>query len=203
MEIAPAARQFFVRQLRIPLFAARSLSFASGSSSSSSTPARRRYPPPPPHEFSNPCEFLGSWKPVENPREAETRLDRLRKDYAKQVSQLRKEYAHEMSILSAEKQRKKEAKREAIRLANEERKVAKSTAAVALAAQRKAFQEEFRQTLLKEKAEKLECWRKKEQLLEQKKVEKKELLRRQSSLWISEEKLESSISDAIIATTPL
>ncbi|KAK8945974.1 hypothetical protein KSP40_PGU018500 [Platanthera guangdongensis] len=35
MEIAPAARQFFVRQLRIPLFAARSLSFASGSSSSS------------------------------------------------------------------------------------------------------------------------------------------------------------------------
>ncbi|KAK8945975.1 hypothetical protein KSP40_PGU018501 [Platanthera guangdongensis] len=152
----------------------------------------------------------GELEAVENPREAEARLDRLRKDYAKQVSQLRKEYAHEMSILSAEKQRKKEAKREAIRLANEERKVAKSTAAVALAAQRKAFQEEFRQNpstflfiYLKEKAEKLECWRKKEQLLEQKKAEKKELLRRQSSLWISEEKLESSISDAIIATTPL
>ncbi|KAK8970819.1 hypothetical protein KSP40_PGU004396 [Platanthera guangdongensis] len=56
---------------------------------------------------------------------------------------------------------------------------------------------------LKEKAGKLKCWRKKEQLLEQKKAEKKELLHRQSSLWISEEKLESSISDVIIATTPL
>ncbi|KAH0456995.1 hypothetical protein IEQ34_014902 [Dendrobium chrysotoxum] len=129
------------------LFAAQPLLFYSGSSSS--VPPSRRSTPPPPHDFLKPCEFLGSWKPASDPREAEARLDRLRKDYSKQVAQLRKEYTHEMEILRAEKQRKDEAKREAIRLANEQRKAAKSAAAETLAAQRKAFQEEFRQTLVR------------------------------------------------------
>ncbi|XP_020574155.1 uncharacterized protein LOC110020409 [Phalaenopsis equestris] len=129
------------------LFAAQTLRFAS--ESSYSAPPSRRSPPPPPHEFLKPCDFLGSWKPPADPREAEARLDRLRKDYAKQVAQLRKEYSHEMEILRAEKQRKDEAKREAIRLANEKRKAAKSAAAETLAAERKAFQEEFRQTLVR------------------------------------------------------
>ncbi|XP_020597364.1 uncharacterized protein LOC110037123 [Phalaenopsis equestris] len=116
------------------LLAAQTLRFASGSSYSA-LPSRRS-PPPPPHEFLKPCDFPGS-------------PDRLRKDYAKQVAQLRKEYSHEMEILRAEKQRKDEAKREAIRLANEKRKAAKSAAAETLAAERKAFQEEFRQTLVR------------------------------------------------------
>ncbi|PKU65671.1 hypothetical protein MA16_Dca009708 [Dendrobium catenatum] len=57
--------------------------------------------------------------------------------------------------------------------------------------------------ILKERAEKLESWRKKEQLREQKKTEKKDLLRQQSSMWISEENLDKRILEAIVDTTPL
>ena len=56
---------------------------------------------------------------------------------------------------------------------------------------------------MKERAEKLESWRKKEKLREQKKAEQKELLRKKSSVWLSENKLEDQILDAIRNTTPL
>ena len=56
---------------------------------------------------------------------------------------------------------------------------------------------------MKERAEKLESWRKKEKLREQKKAEQKELLRKKSSVWLSEDKLEDQILDAIKNTTPL
>ena len=56
---------------------------------------------------------------------------------------------------------------------------------------------------MKERAEKLESWRKKEKLREQKKAEQKELLHKKSSVWLSEDKLEDQILDAIRNTTPL
>ena len=56
---------------------------------------------------------------------------------------------------------------------------------------------------MKERAEKLESWRKKEKLREQKKAEQKELLRKKSSVWLAEDKLEDQILDAIRNTTPL
>ncbi|KAL6640434.1 hypothetical protein ACP70R_021557 [Stipagrostis hirtigluma subsp. patula] len=56
---------------------------------------------------------------------------------------------------------------------------------------------------MKERAEKLESWRKKEKLNEQKKAEQKELLRKKSSMWIAEDKLEAKILEAITHTTPL
>jgi hypothetical protein len=56
---------------------------------------------------------------------------------------------------------------------------------------------------MKERAEKLESWRKRQKLHEQKKAEQKELLRMKSSLWLAENKLENQILDAIKNTTPL
>lgn len=56
---------------------------------------------------------------------------------------------------------------------------------------------------LKERAEKLENWKMKEKMREEKKKEKNELLRRQSSLWINEPELEKKILEAIVDTTPL
>jgi hypothetical protein len=56
---------------------------------------------------------------------------------------------------------------------------------------------------MKERAEKLESWRNKEKLREQKKAEQKELLRKKSSVWLAEDKLEDQILDAIKNTTPL
>ena len=56
---------------------------------------------------------------------------------------------------------------------------------------------------MKERAEKLESWRKKEKLREQKKAEQKELLRKKNSVWLAEDKLEDQILDAIKNTTPL
>lgn len=75
-------------------------------------------------------------------------LERLRRAYGKQVKQLRKEYAYEMEMLRVEKQRKDDARREALRIANEERRKAKAAAAQTRAAERMVFQEEFRQTLV-------------------------------------------------------
>lgn len=50
---------------------------------------------------------------------------------------------------------------------------------------------------LKERAEKLENWRMKVKMHENKKEEKKELLRRQSSMWIDEEILEKKVLESI------
>ncbi|KAJ1274243.1 hypothetical protein BS78_05G047100 [Paspalum vaginatum] len=156
-----------------------------------------------PHEFSKPSGYLGSWEPAEDPREAWARLERLRKGYARDVRQLRRQYAYEVQLMEAERQRKAEARAEAARVANEERKVAKAAAAQTRAAERRAFEEDFRQALMKERAEKLESWRKKEKLNAQKKADEKELLRKKSSMWLSEDKLDEQILTAITNTTPL
>lgn len=56
---------------------------------------------------------------------------------------------------------------------------------------------------MKERAEKLESWRMKEKLNQEKKAGKRELLHKQSSIWVSEENLEKRILEAIVDTTPL
>lgn len=103
---------------------------------------------PEPHEFSKPSDYLGSWEPVGDPREAWARLERLRKGYARDVRQLRRQYSYEMQLLEAERQRKAEARAEAARLANEERKATKAAAAQTRAAERRAFEKDFRQALV-------------------------------------------------------
>ncbi|XP_052206493.1 uncharacterized protein LOC127810921 [Diospyros lotus] len=158
---------------------------------------------PPNHRFRPPNEFLNSWKPPKDPKEAEANLAELRRDYAKQVKQLRKEYIEEMELQRLEKQRKDEARREAIRAANEERRAAKAASRKVIAAQREIALEEFRQTLLKERAQKLEYWRMKQNQIEDKKKEKNEVLHRQSSMWVDEADLEKKILEAIVDTTPL
>ena len=102
-----------------------------------------------PHEFSKPSGYLGSWEPAGEPREAWARLDRLRKGYARDVQKLRREYAYEVQLMEAERQRKAEARAEAARVANEERKAAKAAAAQTRAAERRAFEEDFRQALVR------------------------------------------------------
>ncbi|KAM3312237.1 hypothetical protein ACQJBY_032298 [Aegilops geniculata] len=160
-----------------------------------------------PHEFSQPSDYLGSWAeraPARgDTREAWARLERLRKGYAREVGELRRQYAYEAQLLEAERQRKAEARAEAARVANEERKAAKAAAAQTRAAERRAFELDFRQALMKERAQKLESWRNKEKLKARKKAEHKELLRRQSSVWVSEDKMEKKILEAIMHTTPL
>ena len=165
-----------------------------------------------PHEFSQPSDYLGSWAeraPATvaagggDTREAWARLERLRKGYAREVGELRRQYAYEAQLLEAERQRKAEARAEAARVANEERKAAKAAAAQTRAAERRAFELDFRQALMKERAQKLESWRNKEKLKAQKKAEHRELLRRQSSVWVAEDKMEKKILEAIMHTTPL
>ncbi|RVW28238.1 hypothetical protein CK203_083679 [Vitis vinifera] len=59
------------------------------------------------------------------------------------------------------------------------------------------------QIQLKERTEKLENWRMKENMMDEKRKEKNELLRRQSSIWIDERDLEKKILEAIVDTTHL
>ncbi|KAK9933155.1 hypothetical protein M0R45_020360 [Rubus argutus] len=152
------------------------------------------------HQYSEPSSFIGSWEAPSNPKEAEAKLAQLRRDYAKQVKEIRKEYIKEVELMRIEKLRKDEARREALRLQNEERKRLKAEAAKVRAQQRQVAEEEFRQTLLKERAEKLENWKMKEMRREEKKKEKNELLRRQSSLWIEEPELEKKMLEAVVDT---
>ncbi|CAJ1844869.1 unnamed protein product [Sphenostylis stenocarpa] len=149
------------------------------------------------HKFLSPNSFLGSWKAPRDPKEAEAKLAMLRRDYAKQVKEVRKEYIREMEAMKIEKERKDEVLREALRVANEERKKLKAQAAQLRAQERDIERQQFRQTLLKERAEKLENWRMKAKMHEKKKEEKKELLRRQSSMWVDERNLEIEIVESI------
>ncbi|KAL2933757.1 Hydrocephalus-inducing protein [Bienertia sinuspersici] len=143
--------------------------------------------------YLKPSTIIGSWEAPKSPKEALTKLALLRRDYAKQVKELRKHYINEMELQRQEKLRKDEALKLQILRQREERNKAKAAAAQARALQRKAFEDEFRQTLMKEKTEKLEYWRKREQAIQDRKNSKKELIERQSSLWIDEEKLEEQI----------
>ncbi|XP_028804458.1 LOW QUALITY PROTEIN: reticulocyte binding protein 2 homolog b-like [Neltuma alba] len=152
------------------------------------------------HKFLEPSSFIGSWEAPKDPKEAEARLAQLRRDYAKQVKEVRKAYIQEMELMRLEKQRKDDARREAIRVANEQRKKLKAEVAKVKAEERKIAQEEFRQTLLKERADKLETWRRMMGKHEEKKKEQKDLLHKQSSLWIDESELEEKILEAVVDT---
>ncbi|XP_061348638.1 UPF0329 protein ECU05_1680/ECU11_0050 [Gastrolobium bilobum] len=155
------------------------------------------------HKFLSPTSFVGSWEAPSDPKEAEKKLARLRREYAKQMTEVRKEYMAEMELMKLEKQRKDDARREALRVANEERKKLKAQAAQLRAQERNIVEQQFRETLLKERAEKLENWKMKVKKHDEKKVEKKELLRRQSSMWVDETDLEKKILESIVATTQL
>ncbi|KAL6526685.1 hypothetical protein OROGR_015775 [Orobanche gracilis] len=155
------------------------------------------------HEFVPPSSYINSWKPSRNPKEAAAQLALLRRDYDRKVKQMRKVYIQEMEFQRIEKLRKDEARKEALRIANEERKAAKDAKKKAEAIERQAAEEEFRQMLMREKAEKLEYWRMREQKIEEKKKEKNELLRRRSSLWVDESDLERKIAEAVIYNTSL
>lgn len=56
---------------------------------------------------------------------------------------------------------------------------------------------------MRERADKLENWRMKEKAREDKSKEKRELLRRKSSLWIDERELEKKIMETITDVTTL
>ncbi|XP_023539037.1 uncharacterized protein LOC111799790 isoform X2 [Cucurbita pepo subsp. pepo] len=99
------------------------------------------------HKYLEANAFVGSWEAPKDPKEAQARLALLRRDYAKKVKQVRKNYIQEGELLRLEKQRKDEAKQEALRVVNEERKKLKAEAAKARAEERKVANEEFRQTL--------------------------------------------------------
>ncbi|KAI8010241.1 hypothetical protein LOK49_LG06G02370 [Camellia lanceoleosa] len=83
------------------------------------------------------------------------------------------------------------------------RVVRKAATKMVKAAQRQLADQEFRQTLLKERAGKLEYWMMKKMKIEEKKKDKNELVRRQSSMWIDEAELVKKVLEAIVDTTPL
>ncbi|KVI08254.1 hypothetical protein Ccrd_013372 [Cynara cardunculus var. scolymus] len=141
-------------------------------------------------EYLSPNDYLNSWKPPKDPKEAQAKLNQLRRDYAKKVKAVRKEYIHEMELQRVERQRKDEIRKEALRIESEERKAAKTAEKKAKAAERQVAEEEFRRTLREEK-------------IMEKKKGKNEILRRQSSIWIDEDELEKKIGAAITDATPL
>ncbi|CAA3007393.1 Hypothetical predicted protein [Olea europaea subsp. europaea] len=155
------------------------------------------------HEFLQPTTFINSWKTPRDPKQAEAQLSFLRREYARKVKEIRKEYIKEMESQRLEKLRKDEAKKEALRISNEERKAAKAAKKKAEAIERQAAEEEFRRILMKERAEKLEYWRMRQMKIEEKRKEKKELLHRQSSIWVDELELEKKTLEAIVDTTTL
>ncbi|CAH8278993.1 unnamed protein product [Arabidopsis lyrata] len=155
------------------------------------------------HNFLEPENYIGSWEAPSDPKDAERKLAQLRRDYAKKVKVYRKEYIHEIEMLRVEKQRKDEARLLAERAANEERRRLKAEAAKVRAEERKIADEEFRQTLIKERAEKLEIWKMMGQKREEKIKEREKLLREQSSLWIEPKELERKITEALVDTAVL
>ncbi|KAL7251178.1 hypothetical protein ACSBR1_013081 [Camellia fascicularis] len=83
------------------------------------------------------------------------------------------------------------------------RKAAKAASKMVKAAQRQLADQEFRQTLLKERAGKLEYWMMKKMKIEGKKKDKNELVRQQSSMWIDEAELVKKVLETIVDITPL
>ncbi|XP_021734180.1 mediator of RNA polymerase II transcription subunit 12-like [Chenopodium quinoa] len=148
--------------------------------------------------YLKPSNIIGSWEPPKNPKEAQAKLAFLRRDYAKQVKELRKQYIHEMELQREEQLRKDEARKVEILRQREERNKSKAAAAQARAVERKAFEEDFRNTLMKERTEKLEYWRMREKSIEEKKNNEKELIRRQSGKWIEEGQMEAMIMRTVI-----
>ncbi|OIW17575.1 hypothetical protein TanjilG_08853 [Lupinus angustifolius] len=179
--------------MRPALFRSSLRSFATSSKSSHHNNHREN------HKYLESNSFLGSWQAPKDPKEAEAKLALLRRQYAKQMKEVRKEYIREVELMALDKQRKDEARREALRVANEERHKLKAEAAKVRAQERQIAQQQFRETLLKERAKKLEHWRTQTKKHGEKKTEKKELLRKQSWIWIDEGDLEKKILDAAAA----
>ncbi|XP_073300899.1 uncharacterized protein [Primulina huaijiensis] len=155
------------------------------------------------HEFLPPSTYINSWKPPRNPKEAATQMDFLRRDYSRKVNQMRKVYIEEMELQRAEKLRKDEARKEALRITNEERKAAKDAKKKAESIERQAAEEEFRKMLAKERLEKLEYWKMRQRKIEERKKEMKELVRRKSSMWIEESDLVKTAMEKSIDTSGL
>ncbi|KAK9933169.1 hypothetical protein M0R45_020374 [Rubus argutus] len=144
------------------------------------------------HQFSEPKSLVANWNAPSNPKEAEAeaKLSQLRKyynllvlrrDYAKHVKEVRMKSIMEVELMRLEMLRVDEARKEALRIQNEQTKRLKAEAAKVRAQKRQAAKQESEQTLLKQKAEKLENLKKKEMLREAKKKEKNEVLHCQSS----------------------
>lgn len=108
-----------------------------------SSPAHR-----PQHEFVPPNPYINSWKTPRNPKEAAKQLALLRRDYDRKVKEIRKDYINEMEMVRLEKLRKDEARKEALRIAKEERAAAKAAKKKADATDRHAAEQEFRQMLV-------------------------------------------------------
>ncbi|MCL7039081.1 hypothetical protein MKW94_005698 [Papaver nudicaule] len=85
----------------------------------------------------------------------------------------------------------------------QERIAAKSSMSKAKAAERQIFEQEFLQTIMKERAQNLKSWGLKEHVREEKKLEKVKELRKQSSVWIEETDMEKKIIEAIVGSNPL
>lgn len=100
------------------------------------------------HEYLPPSNYLNSWDTPRNPKEAQSKLALLRREYAKQVKAVRKQYIREMELQKLEKLNKDEARREALRIANEERRAAKAAEKEAKAKEREIADKEFCQTLV-------------------------------------------------------
>ncbi|KAK9682209.1 hypothetical protein RND81_10G058100 [Saponaria officinalis] len=158
------------------------------------------------HVYQKPSTFIGSFlqdEPPQNPKQALAKLALLRRDYAKQVKEVRKLYIEEMELQRQEQLRKAEARKLEILRQREERLISKAAAAQARAAQRKAFEHDFRLQLMKEKTEKLEYWRSRQKAIAERKNNKKELICKQSFQWIDEEELESKLLNAMVDTAVL
>lgn len=103
-----------------------------------------------------------------------------------------------MELQRIEKSRKDAARKEALRIANEERRLAKDAKKKAEAIERQAAEQEFRQMLMKERADKLEYWRMREKKIEEAKIEKKQLVRKQSSKWVDESELQRATLEKLV-----
>ncbi|KAG6435403.1 hypothetical protein SASPL_100276 [Salvia splendens] len=133
-----------------------------------------------------------SWKPPRNPKEGNRQLALLRRDYGRQLKQIRKDYINEMELQRIEKLRKDTARKEALRIANEEgdwprtrrRRQRPSRGRLLNRSSGRCWK--IARIQMKERAEKLGHWRMREKKIEEQKKEKKEILRRQSSKWIDE-----------------
>ncbi|CAL5395007.1 unnamed protein product [Camellia sinensis] len=93
---------------------------------------------------------------------------------------------------------------EEMELLRAERKATKAASKMAKAAQRQlAETKSFAKPKSKERAGKPEYWIMKKMKIEEKKKDKNELVRWQSSMWIDEAELVKKVLEAIVDTTPL
>ncbi|GLJ49549.1 hypothetical protein SUGI_1050920 [Cryptomeria japonica] len=152
---------------------------------------------------SSASSYWGTWEPTNNPRVAQARLVKIRKDYKMQVSELRKQYYNELQAQKLEEDAMAKLRRSRVLAAKEKRNAAKKEQARLSALERLQQQAEFTQLLLKEKAEKAERQMRKLRQIEKRRDKDKELIRQKSSQWIDEKELDRRIVEAFVDTTQL